>query len=119
MLPDDETADAVAYEEVTKEEYAKQASSFDAEEAADGSAVLRGSCPRCHHITEHTIAADVTTRPWSLWPSQRREVTPPAVAGSQEDPIEQMCCLCDADHVGRPASYRGCGAYWDLVVSRR
>ncbi|MEV4411817.1 hypothetical protein [Catellatospora sp. NPDC049609] len=115
--------DNATYVEVSDDAFAVHvAGTFDADRAREGSLILRGTCPRCRHAMEYVITSGVI-RSWQQQPSA--EPTPtaaspaPSTAPSVDTgaPVEQMCCTCDQEHIGRPADYLGCGAYWNLAIS--
>ena len=101
-------AQLLPYQERTDDSYAEQAAKFEVR-TDDESVELTGPCPRCGHMMTYLIT-DFIARHWL-----RFAVREPDPATESEEP---MLCTCDGEHPGRPSEGFGCGAYWNLKVSR-
>ena len=100
------------YQEVTDVAYGENASrTFEVEQPDRHTIVLRGRCPRCHHIMDFMISDHVVRR--QSW--FRFLVPETAPTGISEEP---MMCTCGIDHPHRPPESVGCGAYWNLEIKR-
>lgn len=113
--PSDENDDLMPYAEMSEEAYAElAAASFSGERIEGGSVVLRGPCPRCGHIMEYLISAEVvkSALPWPLSRLQRASRPGAGDAGT-----ETLTCQCEAAHPHRPQNFLGCGASWRLGVT--
>ena len=100
------------YQEVTNDEYAVHAvDNFSVEQTDGGAIIMRGTCARCHHVMEYLIGDVIRISGWR--PGSRAKSTPVTA----EEP-EHMVCTCEAEHPNQPEGFRGCGAFWDIAVSR-
>lgn len=99
---DDEAQDEDApmpYEETTEDGYAEHVAKRFAVSRAVGAIVLTGACPRCRHSMEYLLGEALKR---------------PQITSTSREP---MICTCASDHPKRPEGYRGCGAYWDVIVN--
>ncbi|WP_405430732.1 hypothetical protein [Micromonospora sp. NBC_00617] len=98
MRDDEPVSSPLPYAEVTDEAYATQAAAGFRPQEFEFAVVLSGRCPRCGHPSTTTLVDEV----------YRKDATAP-------DPgYRTLLCECAAEHPGRPAGLRGCGAYWTL-----
>lgn len=110
------TKTSLPYQEVTDDSYAeKAAATFTIEEPRPGLRVLRGNCPRCGALIDVPVMPTVFDGMRSLR-RQRNGAVGQAAAAAQ-DIVEPMLCTCDDDHPRRPEGRKGCGAYWNFVIS--
>lgn len=102
------------YVEISDDTYSESAAkNFTVTEAAPGTLVLRGPCPRCAAIIETPVVSSIfrSSRSLADWLPRRA----PEIAGS--DWVEPMMCTCEDEHPGRPQGRTGCGAHWTLTIS--
>ncbi len=100
------------------------AETFEVEQPQPRTLVLRGRCPRCAHPMEFLVTDQVVRR-WRRPDPADELPAPPGSAGSagpagsgDQTAEEPMVCTCEAAHAGRPDGYLGCGAYWNVRISR-
>jgi hypothetical protein len=102
------------YAEITDDSYAERAAqNFTVVEAAPGTLVLHGPCPRCATLIDIPVVQSIF-RGFHFpggWPTARH--------GTATEPAhnEPMICTCGDEHPGRPEGRQGCGAYWILNIS--
>lgn len=93
----------IKFEEVTSDEFARKATSFEVKVRRDG-ALLSGICPRCGDPMEFVHVQRV----YRGSPRRNRE--------SNGATVIPVMCTCEGDHAGRPKDEQGCGAYWNLLL---
>ncbi|MCX5066287.1 hypothetical protein OOJ91_10405 [Micromonospora lupini] len=98
MRDDEPGSSPLPYAEVTDEAYATQAAAGFQPQEFEFAVVLSGRCPRCDHPSTTTLVDEV----------YRKDAATPDTG------YRTLLCECDAEHPGRPAGLRGCGAYWTL-----
>ena len=110
-----EHAESLQYQETTKDEYATFAAQhFAVEEPKPGTLVLRGPCPRCHTVIDVPIVSKYySSRQFGIGLRRHRPDT------AVTEHLEPMMCTCEDEHPNRPQGLVGCGAYWNLIMSRQ
>jgi hypothetical protein len=96
----------------------KAASTFRASAGDADTVALTGSCPRCDAGMSVVVPGEMffANRAAFLRRMLGRS-RPPAVPSAGRDQEVPLVCLCTASHPGRPADRKGCGAYWNLMLS--
>jgi hypothetical protein len=102
-------ADPVAYQEVTADDYAAKFAQKCKPTKTRRGVLLRGTCPRCDDPMEFPVVTEA-------YQSVSAGNLGPAPAGTEETPL---LCTCKSDHPNRPSDEEGCGAYWNLRLTRR
>lgn len=106
--PDEPQEPPSLYEEVTATGYAEAFANACTAVPNRRGVVLMGTCPRCGHAMEYPLVTQVfqnTTLPGS-------HALP---APGEEHPL---LCTCLEAHPERPPSEEGCGAYWNIQLTR-
>jgi hypothetical protein len=100
--------DPVPYEELTADDYAaKFAQSCTSTKTRRG-LLLRGTCPRCEEPMDFPVVTEI-------FQSSAAGSPGPAPAATEETPL---LCTCRSAHPNRPADGEGCGAYWNIRLTR-
>jgi len=70
---------------------------------------LRGRCPRCGDPMDFPIVTEIF-----------QSTVAPGHSADRNSPDEKtVLCTCQADHPDKPAGEKGCGAYWNIRLTRR
>jgi hypothetical protein len=70
--------------------------------------LLTGRCPRCSDRMQFPVVTEIFQT--TIVPT-----TGPAPAAAEEKPL---MCTCQEPHPDRPAGEVGCGAYWNIRLTR-
>jgi hypothetical protein len=66
--------------------------------------LLTGTCPRCGDRMDFPVPTRVFQRPVRAAPDAKEP--------------QPVMCTCEVTHPGTPAGEEGCGAYWNVELSR-
>ncbi|MGD9525606.1 MAG: hypothetical protein AB7V44_02335 [Pseudonocardia sp.] len=100
--------DPEPYEEQTADDYAERFVQGALSTPTRRGVLLRGTCPRCAHPMGFQVVTEIFQTSAACGPG-------PASAATEEKPL---LCTCELDHPGRPAAGEGCGAYWNVRLTR-
>ena len=99
--------DPMEYEEVTSDDYAALFVDSATSSTTRRGVLLSGTCPRCKDPMDYPIVTEV----FQLATGGGRSAT----AADDDTPL---LCTCTVHHPNRPADDEGCGAYWNIHLSK-
>lgn len=98
--------DPLEYAEQTADDYAKKFAETCTSTSTRRGLLLRGMCPRCGDTMDFQVVTKIF---------QSGSGGDPGAAATKETPL---LCTCEVTHPNRPAGEEGCGAYWNIRLSR-
>lgn len=100
--------DPVPYQEMTADTYGEDFAKSATPTPTRRGVLLSGTCPRCGDPMQFPVVTEI----FQSVGSDAARSAPPA---TEETPV---LCTCVATHSDRPAGEEGCGAYWNIRLTR-